>query len=359
MKTRLTTAITLALAAAPVMAQPAPTPAAATAAKESWTRAQATEALAALDEALGSYVFPEKAEEARRVLRSNRSQYLAIADREALAERLTKDIGAALNDKHFYVRVAAPRPGGGRVDPMAGEAQQGYGIEAVRRLPGNIGYIDLRQFGGSEESARRIEAAMDLLADTDALIIDLRNNRGGSGVAMAALIGRLESKPIPRSALLWRQSDGSFERVEGETTEYPANKRYGRPVYLLTANFTISAAEGFAYDLQAAGRVTVVGEPTRGGANPMNRPPFDLGQGLIAWVSNGRSEHPVTKGTPNGTGVIPDVRAAPAEALSVAYARALEGVTTAEPESRFGRELAAAKADPNATLAKAFGLAPG
>ena len=358
MKTSLTAAIIVALASAPALAQPTPGPAATATARAALEREQASGVLAALDEALGTYVFPEKAAQARRVLNANRARYLTIADREALATRLTADIGAALDDKHFYVRASASaRAAGVRVDPALAEAEIGYGIDAVRRLPGNIGYIDLRQFGNSEESARRIEAAMDLLQDTQALIIDLRNNRGGGGVAMAALIGRLASQPIPRSALLWRQADGSFERVEGETTDYPAEKRYGRPVYLLTANFTISAGEGFAYDLQAAGRVTVVGERSRGGANPMNRPVHDLGEGFVAWVSNGRSEHPVTKGTPNGTGVIPDVATPPEQALSVAYRRALEGVAATNPDSRFGRELASAKADPEASLAKSLAAA--
>nr|WP_240454579.1 S41 family peptidase [Caulobacter sp. 17J65-9] len=216
-------------------------------------------------------------------------------------------------------------------------------------MPGNIGYIDLRQFSDSPEGARRAEAAMDLVQDTQALIIDLRNNRGGGGAAMAALIGRMASQPIPRSELIWREGE-TFTRVPGETTDYPAEKRYARPVFLLTANFTISAAEAFAYDLQTAGRVTVVGETTRGGANPMNRPPYDLGAGLRAWVSNGRSEHPVTKGTPNGTGVKPDVPTAPADALYVAYARALQALPTEGLTPGQARELAKARSDAEAAL---------
>nr|WP_255500793.1 S41 family peptidase [Caulobacter sp. 17J80-11] len=218
-------------------------------------------------------------------------------------------------------------------------------------MPGNIGYIDLRQFSDSPEGARRAEAAMDLVQDTQALIIDLRANRGGGGAAMAALIGRMASTPIPRSELIWREGE-TFTRVPGETTDYPAEKRYARPVFLLTANFTISAAEAFAYDLQAAGRVTVVGETTRGGANPMNRPPYDLGAGLRAWVSNGRSEHPVTKGTPNGTGVKPDVPTAPADALKVAYARALQDLPTEGLTPGQARELDKARSDAEAALAR-------
>jgi C-terminal processing protease CtpA/Prc len=228
------------------------------------------------------------------------------------------------------------------------EAHIAYGIAAVERLPGNVGYIDLRQFAGSDAAAARLDAAMDLVADTDALIIDLRANRGGGGGAIDVLIGRLQSKPVPRSAHLWRGEDGRFERMQPENRAYPPDRLYARPVYLLTANYTVSAAEAFAYDLQAAGRAAVVGETTRGGANPMNRPPHDLGAGLVAWISNGKSEHPITRGTPNGTGVKPDLPTAPEAALQVAYAKALEAAGEGAP----ARELSEARADPAAALRK-------
>lgn len=327
-----------------------------------WNGSEAAAVLAELDGALGAYVFQDKVRGARRLLRDNRAAYLAIASRAEFARRLTADVGGALDDKHFYVQERAGTPAaarGGSPEARArAEAETGYGIASVRRLPGNVGYLDLRNFSSSEEGARRMEAAMDLLGDTGALIIDLRGNRGGGGTAMAALVGRLASKPIPRSTLIWRNDDGSEDRVPMEARDYPAAERYDRPVYVLTSNITISAAEAFAYDIQAAGRATVVGEASRGGANPMNRPPVELGGGLVAYIANGRSEHPVTKGTPNGAGVRPDVAVSSQAALDVAYAKALEAVTPTSVESRFARELAQARADPKAALARSFAMTP-
>ena len=367
MKTSLTLVMIAALTATAATAQPAVDPvrpAAGVAASEAAAsdRRQAAVVLDELDRALSGYVFQARVPGARRMLRDNRAAYLAVATREDFARRLTADIGGVLDDKHFYVQERAGTPAAGRggspEERARAEAETGYGIASVRRLPGNVGYLDLRNFSSSDAGARRIEAAMDLLSDTGALIIDLRGNRGGGGTAMAALVGRLASKPIPRSVLIWRNDDGSEERVAMEVRDYPAAERYGRPVYVLTSNITVSAAEAFAYDIQAAGRVTVIGEATRGGANPMNRPLVDLGEGMVAYIANGRSEHPVTKGTPNGAGVQPDVRSPPEAALGLAYARALEGISPASPDSRFGRELAQAKADPQAALARAFEPTP-
>ncbi|MBU4138310.1 MAG: S41 family peptidase [Alphaproteobacteria bacterium] len=337
-------------------------PVAISAAVASWSQREAAEVLDALDTALGTYVDPEKGEAARAFTRANRSRYLTLEDRVAFAEQLTTEVGAALGDKHFYIRATGPGAGvAAMVDPAAraaAEAAEAYGIASVRRLPANIGYLDLRSFGSTPESALRINAAMDLLQDTDALIIDLRANRGGGAAVMDALIGRLASRPIPRSVRLWRRDDGGFDRQQPESAPCPIDRLYGRPVYVLTANFTISAAEAFAYDLQSAGRVKVVGETTRGGANPMNRPLHDLGHGLFAYVANGRSENPITGASPNGVGVRPDIPTRPEDALAVAYASALEDLPAAAPDTRLGGEVEMARADPEAQLRSSFDLTP-
>lgn len=308
--------------------------------------------LDAVDATLGSYIDATKVPAARAALKAGRARHLAMSDAQALAVALTSEVGAALGDKHFYVRAPGTVSAVGLArDPAAraaAEARIGYGVEAVRRLPGNVGYLDLRLFGMTPESAVRVDAAMDLLADTDALIIDLRRNGGGGGEAMSALFARLATSPIPRSAQIWRRDDGGFDRVEPQTPERPAGKRYGKPVYVLTAKRTFSAAETFAYDLQAAKRAVIVGETTGGGANPMNRPLVRLGSGFLAFVSNGRSENPITGGSANATGVRPDMQSAPEGALEAAYRAALSSLPDEGQAERIR-----AKADPAAALAGA------
>ncbi|MEX0144004.1 peptidase S41, partial [Massilia sp. LMS1-1-1.1] len=65
-----------------------------------------------------------------------------------------------------------------------------------------------------------------------------------------------------------------WERATGITTQYWTQdkldgKRYGgkKPILILTGPDTKSAAESFAYQMQALKRAKVIGERTWGGAN--------------------------------------------------------------------------------------------
>ena len=62
-----------------------------------------------------------------------------------------------------------------------------HGIGAVERLPGNVGLLRMRGFVAPAFGGDRLTAAMTLLADTDALLIDLRTSRGGSPEAVQLL----------------------------------------------------------------------------------------------------------------------------------------------------------------------------
>ena len=55
-----------------------------------------------------------------------------------------------------------------------------FGIRRVERLDGNVGYLDLRRVAVPANAGPAISAAMELVAGTYALILDLRHNGGGS-----------------------------------------------------------------------------------------------------------------------------------------------------------------------------------
>ena len=195
-----------------------------------------------------------------------------------------------------------------------------------------------------------IDTVMGLLKYTDALIIDLRENSGGGGASDAELLGHLSHTPIPMAEVTWRNADGTTEVMQRQPHKPAGGALYpDKPVYLLTAKRTYSAAEEFVYDLKAAGRATLVGETTGGGANPANRP-VPLSYGFRVFIPNGHVVHPTTHSNWEGVGIAPDVAVPADQALTTAYGRALAAAkpTVATPPSE--REREAAIADPKAAL---------
>jgi C-terminal processing protease CtpA/Prc len=166
-------------------------------------------------------------------------------------------------------------------------------------------------------------AAMTLLAQSEALIIDLRQNGGGSGVAlMAAYLFDKGAQPL----------SGTYDRPSNKleptvTPEWVPGRRFGsrKPLFILISKKTFSAAEAFAYDLQALKRATIVGETSGGGANPFEYRP--VRSGFFLSLSEQLSVNPITGKNWQDIGVKPDVPVAPETALerALALARAAIG----------------------------------
>jgi retinol-binding protein 3 len=198
-----------------------------------------------------------------------------------------------------------------------------YGFRKLERLEGNVGYLELEGFFPTELGAETAVAAMNFLANTDALIIDLRHNHGG-GPAMVALICSylFDPEPVHLNDLYFRPEDSTHQWW---TLAYVPGKRYtGKDVYVLTSKETVSAAEEFTYNLKTRKRATIVGETTAGGANPGG--PRRINDNFAIWVPSGRAINPVTKTNWEGTGVAPDVAVSSARALQTAHLAALKTI---------------------------------
>ena len=100
------------------------------------------------------------------------------------------------------------------------------------------------------------------------------------------------------------------------TQDSVPGRRFGgtKPVYVLTSAHTFSAAEAFAYDLQALKRATIVGATTAGGAHPASE--GRLGDHFAISVPWGNSINPITGTNWEGVGVVPDVKVSADEALA-------------------------------------------
>ncbi|WP_229068860.1 S41 family peptidase [Actinoplanes sp. DH11] len=282
----------------------------------------------ALELLCGRYIFADRAQEAADGIRRRLAagEYDGL-DEEALGRRLTAELFEVCQDKHLRVR---PRTKAARdalteseTEAVWREQQRltNYGIARVERLDGNVGLLDLRFVTSAGVGGRAIAAAMELVSHTNALIIDLRENRGGS----------------PDGAVFWTSyffPDGEthlnsiYEGATGQTRQFwshawlPGERYLDRPVYLLTSESTFSAAEEVCYNLQAQRRATLVGETTKGGAHPADA--FPITPTLEITVPVARSINPVTGTNWEGVGVTPDVAVAARDAFDVAYRMALQ-----------------------------------
>lgn len=323
-------------------------------AAEELTAKQAGQVVDTLVGELNGYFDPARAHAVQAALKAQRGQFVRIHDRAALAEALSAVTLKVSGDQHMRVSVtttsaqAAPL---GEADEALLDQRLAYGLMAARRLPANIGYLKLRYFEQGEGGAAMIDAALGLLKDTDALIIDLRENTGGGGATDERLLGHLSRAPLVMEEVRWREADGETTTVARHVSQAADGPLYpDKPVYLLIGGQTFSAAEAFAYTMQANKRAVLVGTRTRGGGNPANRPKPRLGFGLVAFIPNGQVLHPLTGKGWEGVGVQPDVATPLDGALTEAYRQALAVAKPLVSTPKSDKERADALADPAKAL---------
>jgi len=281
------------------------------------------------------YVFPDQAKLVAKDLRRrlSRKEYDRITSAKEFADSLTAHMQAITHDLHLRAHYRhEPLPEGLNNDgpPPPDELRRmremnrvrNYGFEKLERLAGNVGYLDLRMFSGDPDGQATAIAAMNFLGNTDALIVDLRLNGGGSPAMIQTLLTYLIE---PQDRLLFNTFyNRGEERIEQwHTAAYVPGPRFaGKPIYVLTSARTGSAAEEFSYDVQTHELGTLVGATTAGAANPGGL--FRLNDHFGAFVATGRAINPVTNTNWEGVGVKPDVAVAPEAALREAHVMALQ-----------------------------------
>jgi Arc/MetJ family transcription regulator len=268
----------------------------------------------------------------RRSLADGR--YAGVRTLEALRAALTSELFAMTQDKHLAVALTPEGGPGPTSTASADDAREvvarrsNFGIRRVEILPGNVGYLDLTCFYRLSEAREAVSAAMRLLRNADALIIDLRANGGGSPDTVAFLASYLfDTAGLALFEIVPRGEGGG--RYATEATLLP-DRNGQRPMYVLTAARTFSAGEGLAFLLQERRRAEVVGEKTAGAANPGR--PYPLNAHFSVTVPNGRVRTALSGRNWEGAGVAPDVAAPAADALWVAHTRALRVLLERAPQ---------------------------
>jgi hypothetical protein len=243
----------------------------------------------------------------------------AMTDPAAFAELLTRQMRDVSHDMHLeliYSRDRLPdHPGAPSPERAASYRkaleQENCTFESVKILPHNIGYLKLNSFPDVSVCQAKAVSAMASLNGADALIFDLRDNRGGAPEMVMLIAAYLFDHPEYMYSPRESPTERSWTR-----SPVAGNRLANKPVYVLTSGTTWSAAEQFSYDLKMLKRATLVGEKTRGGAHAgvFYRVDDHFGMG----IPEVKAVNPFAKADWEGVGVEPQVKVKAADALETA-----------------------------------------
>jgi carboxyl-terminal processing protease len=160
------------------------------------------------------------------------------------------------------------------------------------RHSSGIGYIRILSFEGREEIADEFDVALAALKDVPGIVLDIRNNEGGTGISHKRIIGRLLSKEVKDTTVYVKDGPGYSQFRKRESSLRPTGAwQFSKPVALLFNAVTGSAADLFAARLVGAKRVLTVGVTTHGNLSG-NCAYVVLPCGLIVRLSIGYVTYP-------------------------------------------------------------------
>lgn len=276
-----------------------------------------------------------------------RGDYAKIADRQALATRLTADLQAVGPDGHLHFYLtdppapSPPPPGPDGLPAMDGDRPIVPGIRALKWIEPGVAYLSFEHFDDRPEAMAAIRRFLHDYGSARALIIDSRENFGGAFDMIGLLSNHFfatsrhladmdmsrhvvtdHGSPFPVDGKSIRRTDGPPGLVRFEHWSVPATDEtswFEKPIYYLTSHHTFSAAEHLAMVLKSTHRATLIGESTGGGNHFGGTEP--VGGGLELFVPIGRTTDPATGRDWEKVGIAPDVEVPAASALNEALRR--------------------------------------
>lgn len=284
------------------------------------------------------YAYREVGEKLRRLLQQNlkAGKYDPYNSPQEFSAAVTNDLRSLHPDRHLALNYSpeaqtpnanpTPTPAPLSPDERAKRAsefnrQMNFGFKDVRFLNGNVGYLKFDYFDSFlNYSSPVVDASMAFFKNSDALIIDLRDNGGGSGEMVAYIAGFFFRERTFAGTSYNRLTDATTEEF---ITPQPKDKQLaGVDLYILTSKSTVSAAEALAYNLKYLKGAKIVGETSAGAANPgrVTR----LNKLFTAFIPNRHGKHAVTGTNWEGTGVPVDIESPTEDALRVSRIEALK-----------------------------------
>lgn len=300
------------------------------------------------------YVAPEKVKEITSYLRT-KLQSGAYDNTKAapeLALALTNDLRTSAKDLHLLVAYnpaleralkSAPTLPSAELpelpptpEQLAKQRQSNYDFRKLEILSGNVGYLELRSFVDLNQSKDTAVAAMNFLANTDAVIIDLRHNPGGFinlEIFLASYFYGIDTVEL----LSRYHREGDVTIREWTLRDVPGKRLQYSDLYILTSRESGSAAEGFSFILQQRQRAKIIGEQTSGAG--YGNKEFPIGDGFVFYISTFRQFDPRTGRGWQEVGVKPDIAVPSERALSVAHFEAVKNLAEKTSDAQRKQQL--------------------
>lgn len=251
-----------------------------------------------------------------------------------LAVRLTECLNRLSGDKHMraifdprlademdsWEKLSAEEKRNIEKEKTERARRQNFGFKKAEILDGNIGYLDFHIFDRSGPALETGTAALNFLANSEAVILDLRSNRGGHPRMVQLVASCFIEGRTHLNTFVGR--NGQVQEEIWTLPRFPGRTMYDRDLYILTGPRTASAAESFTYIMKNLNRAVIVGENTAGAANPGGF--RHVGEGFLVFIPTGKPVSPVTGTNWEGKGIEPDVKVSEILALRKAHSLALE-----------------------------------
>ncbi len=272
--------------------------------------------------------------------RYKNGSYDKLHSSSEFARALSVDLRESSNDNHFYIEYNPERaklvtaeksqsPGEiEKANKAMAEKEQltNFGFKKVEILKGNVGYLDLDFFSHPDYAGETAVAAMNFLANSDAVIIDLRDTPGGEPTMVQMLSSYfVRGTDHGRTHLntLEQVYDGKIEQYW--TTPYvPGKRMYDTDLYILTDGYTGSGAEEFTHNMKALDRAVIIGETTIGSGHNVDIEVIQ--ESFVMHLPVRRPVNPITGTGWEGTGIEPHIAVPGKQALDKAYLMALEKI---------------------------------
>jgi len=173
---------------------------------------------------------------------------------------------------------------------LKGRGRAGANGQVFWGRAGEIGYLNLLTFEGFAADPRSpaddpaaldaaLDAAIAAFRGARAVIVDISANDGGFDWLAQRVAGRFADRP----RLAYTKIAIGAQGAEPQPFKVaPSNRaRYLGPVYLITSDITLSAAEVFALYMRALPNVIHIGETTRGAFSDTINKPLPNGWTLV------------------------------------------------------------------------------